>query len=120
MLDSASAPEAPDAAQPRAGVLARAIHARPEELKAVLLAFTYFFFLLASYYILRPLREEMGVAGGVQKLPWLFTGQGYRNTVQPSLEQEIRARLPNGDVFLSRLESIHVENGQIVVRFRAQ
>jgi AAA family ATP:ADP antiporter len=33
----------------------------------------YFFFLLASYYVLRPLREEAGIAGGVDNLPWLFT-----------------------------------------------
>ena len=94
VLDSASAPEAPDAAQPRAGVLARAIHARPEELKAVLLAFTYFFFLLASYYILRPLREEMGVAGGVQKLPWLFTGTFVAMLVAVPAFSALGARLP--------------------------
>jgi hypothetical protein len=64
--------------------------------------------------------NSLDIEGNGHRLPWLFTGQGYRNTVQPSLEQEIRTRLPNGDVFLSRLESIHVENGQIVVRFRAQ
>ncbi|HEY6911002.1 MAG TPA: MFS transporter [Myxococcales bacterium] len=52
----------------------RAIHAEPSEVRAVLLAFAYFFFLLSSYYILRPLRDETGVAGGVNKLPWLFSG----------------------------------------------
>lgn len=52
----------------------RAIHAEPGEVRAVLLAFAYFFFLLSSYYILRPLRDETGVAGGVNKLPWLFSG----------------------------------------------
>ena len=30
--------------------------------------------MLASYYILRPIRDQMGVAGGVNNLPWLFTG----------------------------------------------
>jgi ATP:ADP antiporter, AAA family len=30
--------------------------------------------VLASYYILRPIRDQMGVAGGVNNLPWLFTG----------------------------------------------
>jgi hypothetical protein len=63
--------------------------------------------------------NSLDIEGNGHRLPWLFTGQGYRNTVQPSLEQGIRTRLPDGDVFLSRLESIHVENGQIVVRFRA-
>ena len=40
----------------------------------MLWSFAYFFCLLASYYILRPLRDEMGVAGGVRNLQWLFTG----------------------------------------------
>ena len=39
----------------------------------MLWSFAYFFCLLASYYILRPLRDEMGVAGGVRNLHWLFT-----------------------------------------------
>jgi AAA family ATP:ADP antiporter len=39
----------------------------------MLWSFAYFFCLLAGYYILRPLRDEMGVAGGVRNLQWLFT-----------------------------------------------
>jgi AAA family ATP:ADP antiporter len=46
---------------------------RPEEVRAMLWSFAYFFCLLAGYYILRPLRDEMGVAGGVRNLQWLFT-----------------------------------------------
>ncbi len=34
----------------------------------------YIFSVFFSYYILRPIRDEMGVAGGVDNLPWLFTG----------------------------------------------
>jgi hypothetical protein len=29
--------------------------------------------LLAGYYVLRPLRDQMGVAGGIKALPWVFT-----------------------------------------------
>jgi AAA family ATP:ADP antiporter len=47
--------------------------ARPEEIRALLWSFAYFFCLLAGYYVLRPLRDEMGVAGGVRNLQWLFT-----------------------------------------------
>jgi AAA family ATP:ADP antiporter len=47
---------------------------RPEEVRALLWSCAYFFCILSAYYILRPLREEMGVAGGVRNLPWLFTG----------------------------------------------
>ena len=62
----------------------------------------------------------LDIEGNGHRLPWLFTGQGYRDTVQQTLEQGIRTRLPEGDTFLSRLESIRVENGQIVVHFKAQ
>jgi AAA family ATP:ADP antiporter len=47
---------------------------RPGEFKRVALAFAAFFLLLSSYYILRPVREDMGVRTGVDKLQWLFTG----------------------------------------------
>lgn len=45
----------------------------PEEMPAALWAFAYFFCLLSSYYLLRPLRDEMGVEGGVGNLQWVFT-----------------------------------------------
>lgn len=35
-------------------------------------AFAYFFFLLAGYYVLQPLRDELGGTGGTRDLPWLF------------------------------------------------
>ena len=47
---------------------------RAGELKRVGLAFASFFLLLCSYYILRPVRDEMGVQSGVDRLQWLFTG----------------------------------------------
>lgn len=54
--------------------LRRVVEVREEETRPLLLAGAYFFCILASYYILRPMREEMGVAGGVQNLAFLFTG----------------------------------------------
>lgn len=53
--------------------LQRLVNVRPEEVGALVWAFLYFFCLLSSYYILRPLRDEMGVAAGVSQLQWLFT-----------------------------------------------
>lgn len=54
--------------------LQRLVNVEPGEQKAMLWAFCYFFVLLCSYYILRPIRDEMGIAGGVENLQWLFTG----------------------------------------------
>ena len=53
--------------------IATAVPATPAERGAALWSFAYFFTLLAGYYVLRPLRDEMGIAGGVKNLPWLFT-----------------------------------------------
>jgi AAA family ATP:ADP antiporter len=53
--------------------LTRVVDVRPGEVRALLWSFAYFFCLLAGYYTLRPLRDEMGIAGGVRNLPWLFT-----------------------------------------------
>ena len=58
-----------------AAVALRAIlDVRRDEVPAVLWSFSYFFCLLCGYYILRPVREEMGVQGGVENLQWLYTG----------------------------------------------
>ncbi|MEM7081845.1 MAG: MFS transporter [Pseudomonadota bacterium] len=37
-------------------------------------AFLYFYCLLFAYYLLRPVREEVGILQGVDKLQWLYTG----------------------------------------------
>ena len=47
---------------------------RPEEVAVLFWCWLYIFAVLSSYYIMRPIRDEMGVAGGVNNLPWLFTG----------------------------------------------
>ncbi|MGD2055945.1 MAG: MFS transporter, partial [Gammaproteobacteria bacterium] len=57
-----------------ATALERLVNVQRQELAALGWAFVYFFCLLCSYYIIRPMRDEMGVAGGVEHLHWLFTG----------------------------------------------
>ncbi len=52
----------------------RVVDVRDDELAALFWSCAYFFFVLSSYYLLRPMRETVGVAGGVENLPWLFTG----------------------------------------------
>jgi len=52
----------------------RLVDVRPDELRSLIWSFLYFFSLLCSYYIIRPIRDEMGIAGGVENLQWLFTG----------------------------------------------
>jgi ATP:ADP antiporter, AAA family len=54
-------------------MLARVVQAQEREIPALLWSFLYFFCLLSAYYVLRPVRDEMGIQGGVANLPWLFT-----------------------------------------------
>ncbi|AUX36448.1 MULTISPECIES: NTP/NDP exchange transporter [Sorangium] len=56
-----------------AALLRRVCDVKEGEVSALLWSFAYFFCVLCSYYILRPVREEMGISGGMDKLPWLFT-----------------------------------------------
>ena len=60
----------------------------------MLWSFAYFFCLLAAYYILRPLRDEMGVAGGVRNLQWLFTATFLTMLAAVPLYGALVARLP--------------------------
>ena len=53
--------------------LLRALRSQPYELPAVALAFVYFFLVLSSYYVLRPLRDTFGVALGKEQVQRLFT-----------------------------------------------
>jgi AAA family ATP:ADP antiporter len=54
-------------------LLYRALRVQPGELPALAWAFAYFFLLLCSYYILRPVRDALAVEVGAQALQWLFT-----------------------------------------------
>src|SRR3954467_1652585 len=50
------------------GFLTRALRAEPHELPALAWAFGYFFLLLSSYYVLRPVRDALAVELGSQAL----------------------------------------------------
>ena len=72
----------------------RMMPATPRERGAALWSFAYFFTLLAGYYVLRPLRDQMGIAGGVKNLPWLFTATFISLLVAQPLYGALVARLP--------------------------
>jgi len=54
--------------------LTRLFDVRPPEVAVVAWCWLDVFCILSSYYIMRPIRDQAGVAGGVQNLQWLFTG----------------------------------------------
>ena len=67
MPDSSS-----DAVQP--SLFDRVFGLEKHEYVAVAWSFAYFFCVLSSYYILRPVRESMAVGSGPNTIPWLFFG----------------------------------------------
>ncbi|MGR9235088.1 AAA family ATP:ADP antiporter [Rhizobium leguminosarum] len=52
----------------------RVTGAKPEEVPALAWSLLYVITIFLAYYVLRPIRDELGIAGGVDNLPWLFTG----------------------------------------------
>jgi AAA family ATP:ADP antiporter len=65
----------------------------PQEIRAVSISFVYFFCLMASYFILRPLRDAMGTVYGVQYLQELFTGTFVVTFVVAPLYAELASRI---------------------------
>ena len=74
--------------------LVRVVAVRPGEAQALVWSFAYFFCLLAGYYVLRPLREEMGITGGVRNLQWLFTATFVAMLAAVPLFGAVVAKLP--------------------------
>lgn len=59
------------------GMLARvraSVGARPGEGAVLVWATAYYFLVLCAYYVIRPIRDDMGAASGAENLAWLFTG----------------------------------------------
>lgn len=54
--------------------LRAAIGAREGEGAVLLWATAYHFLVLCAYYVIRPIRDDIGAASGAEKLAWLFTG----------------------------------------------
>jgi len=77
-----------------AGPLERLARVHPGEGATLALALAYGFLVFASWYVLRPLRDEMGIAGGADQLAWLFTGTlAATLLVQPAFAA-LSARFP--------------------------
>jgi AAA family ATP:ADP antiporter len=75
-------------------LLRRVVDVEPGEVRATLLACVYFFLSLASWFILRPIRDEIAVAAGVRNLPWMFAGTLVVTLIANALYGAIVARLP--------------------------
>jgi len=72
----------------------RLVDVRPDEVRALMLGFVFNFIVLASYYVLRPIRDDIGAAGGVENLSWMFTATLVGMLAANALFSAIVARMP--------------------------
>jgi AAA family ATP:ADP antiporter len=57
-----------------AGLLRRMVNVREGEVRALLYSSAFFFCILCSYYLIKPVRETMGLRGRPDDLSWLYLG----------------------------------------------
>ncbi len=55
-------------------LLTKVVDVKPEEIRALWLGFVFNFLVLGSYYVIKPVRDDIGAHNGVQNLWWMFTG----------------------------------------------
>jgi AAA family ATP:ADP antiporter len=68
------------------------VDVKPNELRALLLSFLYYFLVLSAYYVIRPIRDDFGAASGIENLPWMFTGTLVTMLVANTLFSALVAR----------------------------
>jgi AAA family ATP:ADP antiporter len=74
-------------------VLQKVVAVKPEEVRALALGFLYYFLILSSYYVIRPIRDDFGVAGGIENLATMFTGTLVVMLIANALFSSLVARL---------------------------
>ena len=78
----------------RRSILGEIFGVQRHEFVAVAWSFAYFFCVLASYYIIRPVREEMAVGSGPNTIPYLFIGTFVAMIFATSLFGWVASRYP--------------------------
>jgi AAA family ATP:ADP antiporter len=84
----------------RSSVLESLTLVRGEERVQLALAFVAFFCVLGAYYVLRPIRDAMGIAGGTDDLPYMFLGTLVLTLIVSPVFAALVARVPRA-VFLT-------------------
>lgn len=69
------------------------VDVRANEVRALLLAFVFHFVVLAGYYVIRPIRDEIGAANA-ENLPWMFTATLVTMVAANALFSAVVARMP--------------------------
>lgn len=78
--------------------VSRALNIEGHDIAPLALGFLLFFFLFTAYFMLRPVRETMGITGGVKNLQWMFTGTFIATLALMPLFGWLSARVPRRDI----------------------
>jgi len=87
----------------------RVLGLEQHEYLAVAWSFAYFFCVLSSYYILRPVREQMAVGSGPDTIPYLFIGTFIAMLVATPVFGWVASRFPRR-VFLPWVYLFFISN----------
>src|SRR5260370_25425661 len=74
-------------------LFAKIVDVKPDEIRALWLSFVFFFVVLAGYYVIRPIRDNIG-ASNFENLWWMFTVVLLTMVVANALFSAIVARMP--------------------------
>src|SRR2546422_8897429 len=74
------------------GIYAKIVDVKPNEIRALSLGFIFFFVILAGYYVIRPVRDNIG-ASYSENLWWMFTVVMLAMVVANALFSAIVARM---------------------------
>lgn len=74
-------------------ILRKVVDVRADELRAVWLGFSFFFVILAGYYVIRPIRDNIG-ATNFENLWWMFTAVLVAMLAANALFSSVVARMP--------------------------
>jgi AAA family ATP:ADP antiporter len=55
-------------------IFSKIVDVKPNEIHALWLSFIFNFLVLGSYYVIKPVRDDIGAHNGVENLWWMFTG----------------------------------------------
>ena len=90
-------------------LLKRTLGVEHHEWVAVAWSAAFFFCILSSYYVLRPIRETMAVGSGTNTIPILFTAVFFAMMIATSIFGWITSRFPRR-VFLPWIYSFFIAN----------
>src|SRR6266568_1966561 len=71
----------------------RAVDVRANEVRAMWLGFLFNFVVLGGYYVIRPIRDNIGAESGIENLSWMITAVLVTMLIANALFSAIVARM---------------------------